>query len=172
MNTLGHNVWLFAGVLAFTSGPLLAQGPQRTIATYEDWIVSCVMEPAAQKSCEMASQPQTTPNQTNRVSQITIARPTKNGPFKIFFQVPTNVWLDTGIKFIPDDKEPGLTATFRWCIPGRCLADADLMETAIKKLRARTEPGRIEYKEAAQGDVTIAVSFKGFVQALDALERE
>ena len=36
-----------------------------------------------------------------------------NGPLKIFIQVPANLWLETGVRFFIDEKNPGLTATFR-----------------------------------------------------------
>jgi invasion protein IalB len=160
-----------AGTLLIAVYQAYGQEPQRTAATYGDWTVSCVMAqpPEDQRSCEMV-QSQTIPGQPNPVGQITLRRPAKNDPFRIFFQIPANVWLQTGVKFVSDDKESGLVATFKWCIPSRCLADADLNDAALKKLRARTDPGRVEFKDATQHDVTLPVSFKGFAPALDLMQ--
>jgi invasion protein IalB len=65
-----------------------------------------------------------------------------------------------------------LSAGFKWCITGRCLADADLSDVDIKHLRAQTVPGKIVYKTASQADVSIPVSFNGFSDALDALLKQ
>lgn len=158
-----------ATVLALgLSSAAYAQTPQRTTATYGDWIVSCVMppNPGSKKSCAIV-QPQSDP-----VSQTTISRASANEPFKLFFQVPTNVWYQGGVSFVADQSEPLLLATFRWCIPTRCLADADLTDAIINKLRAQKKPGRIVYKNASQADVSIPLSFRGFSEAMDALQKD
>src|SRR4029077_11374092 len=123
-----------------------AQAPQQTTATYGDWTVVCGNTPGGQKSCELVHT-QTIQGHPNPVGQITISRLSKTEPFKILIQIPPNVWLQTGVKFIFDDKDSGLSATLRWCAPTRCLADAALTDETIKKLHARTEPGRVEFKE-------------------------
>jgi invasion protein IalB len=122
-------------------------------------------------SCEMVLA-QKIEGQTNTVGQITISRPSKKDPLKIFFQTPANVWLQTGTKFVSDEKEPALVAAFRWCLPSRCLAHAEFNDATVSKLYRQTEPGRVEYKDAAQHDVSIPVSFKGFAPALDFMKRQ
>jgi len=159
------------GLVMFSAGFASAQTPQRIVMVYDDWTVSCVTGSEGRKTCEMV-QTQTTQDQPNPVGQITISRPAKSEPYKIFFQVPANVWLEGGIKFTVDEKEPGLVAAFGWCIPSRCLADARLTDTTIKRLRARTEPGHEKYKDAAQHDISLMVSFKGFNAALDWMEKQ
>jgi invasion protein IalB len=109
--------------------------------------------------------------QARPVGQVTISRPTDGEPLKIFFQVAPDAWLDSGIKFGLDDKDIALIATFRWCLPNRCLADGVLTETAVRKMRARTEPGKAEFKDAAQHDASTVISFKGFAAAMDAMTR-
>jgi invasion protein IalB len=173
MQTVVYKV-LFVGVLVGIGvSAALSQSPQRIAVTYDDWTVSCVAAPISEgkKSCEMV-QSQTVHDQPNPVGQITISRPAKNEPFKIFFQVPANVWMQTGIKFTTDEKEPGLAATFKWCIPARCLAEADLSDTAVRKLRGRTEPAQVQFKDAAQHDISLPVSFKGYGPALDWMEKQ
>ena len=147
--------------------------PQRTTATYDDWTVRCEIREAAppQKSCEMV-QIVNTQGQANPLSQIAMGRLAKSEPIKAVFQVPINVWLPAGVKFVFDEKEPALTATFKRCVSTACLADLDLKDDVLKKLRARSEPGRLEIKDAVQRDIAIPVSFKGFGQAFDALSRE
>jgi invasion protein IalB len=65
-----------------------------------------------------------------------------------------------------------ISAAFKWCIVTRCLADADLSDAAVTTLRAQKEPGQIIYKNSAQADVSIPVSFRGFAAAIGALEKK
>lgn len=145
-----------------------AQTPERTTATYGDWTASCATPPSGEKSCELI-QSQILQGQTTPTSQITIARTTKNGPLKIFVQVPTNVLFQSGVIFRVDDIEAGVTATLRWCAPSRCLADAELSDAVIKKLSSAAEPGALSWKDPSQQEVKIPVSLKGFLPALNAV---
>jgi invasion protein IalB len=148
--------------------------PQRTTATYEDWTLRCETREGTppQKTCEMVQAVQIQ-GQGAPISQIAIGRASKGAPLKVVFQVPINVWLPTGVTLISDDKEPtGLAATYKRCLPAACLADTELKDDLVKKLRARTDPGRLEFKDGGQRNVAIPVSFKGFGQALDAMAKE
>jgi invasion protein IalB len=42
----------------------------------------------------------------------------------------------------------------------------------VKKLRTRSANGKLLFKDAAQRDVTIPVSFKGFGSAFDAMSKD
>jgi invasion protein IalB len=145
-----------------------AQMPQHTIATYDDWTISCTMALGREKSCELV-QSQLVQGQTAPVSQITITRPTKSGPFAIFFQVPPNVWLKAGVNLSTADKDTTIAASFIWCTPTRCLAQADLSDVTIKKLNLVSDPGGLSWKDATQREVTVPVSFKGFSYAASAM---
>ena len=86
---------------------------------------------------------------------------------------PPNVWLQTGVKFVFDPKAPPFVVPFRWCVSDRCLADAELTDAQVTRLRAQgANPGKVEFKEASQRDVSIPVSFKGFALALDAIRNQ
>jgi invasion protein IalB len=150
-----------------------AQAPQRTTATYEDWTVRCETPAAspAQKSCEMVQTTQMQ-GQAAPVTQIAIGRAAKTDPLRLVIGVPVNVWLATPAKLVYDDKQPGLAAPFTRCVPQACLAESTVSDDMIKRLRARTEAGRLEFKDSTQHDATFPVSFKGFGQAFDALMKE
>jgi invasion protein IalB len=171
MRILNLSSGLLVGALISNLTHAHAQGPQRSTATYDDWTLVCIMPSEGRKSCEIVHT-QVAQGQSEPVGQVAISRPAKDQPTKIFLQVPPNVWLQNGATFVFDDKVPGLIATFQWCAPSRCLAEADLPTAAIAKMRARTEPGKVEYKEATQRDVSTPVSFKGFAAALDAMEKQ
>lgn len=149
-----------------------AQAPQRTTASYEDWTVRCETRGTPPvKACEMV-QAVTAQGQTAPVAQIAIGRASKTDPIKIVFQLPVNVFIPAGVRLTYDAKDKPLGAGFRSCVPAGCFADVDLSNDMVRRMRAVTEQGRFEFKDAAQRDVAIPVSFKGFGAALDALAKE
>lgn len=156
-------------LVLFMGASALAQAPQRTTATFEDWTVRCEGSDAA-KTCEMAQAMQIK-GQAQPVTQIAIGRVSKTEPMKLVFLVPINVWIPAGVKLVADDKDAGITAGFRRCLPAACFAEVDLKDDMIKKLRALSESGKLQFKDAGQQDVAIPVSFKGFGQAYDAMQR-
>src|SRR5258708_7937137 len=88
-------------------------GQQRTTATYDDWTVAC----AGTQICEVMSTQQAQ-GQLTVASQITLSGMARDNSLKLSVQIPPNVWLPTGIKLIADNKDTGIAAAFRWCIPG------------------------------------------------------
>jgi invasion protein IalB len=169
--TIGHGalvLLLVSGVPASAQVLAPAQAPQLTTATYNDWTVRCEIHDTT-KTCEME---QTSQMQGQPVSQIAIGRPSKTAPLRIVFQVPINVWLPAGVTFMLDDRDPGVSATFKRCVGNGCFADADLPAAMVSKLRTQTQNGKLLFKDAAQRVVTIPVSFKGFEPAFEAMAKE
>jgi invasion protein IalB len=167
MKPLGAIVLLLLAPLPAAAQP----APQRTSATYEDWTVQCelVAGPPAQKLCEVVQLGQA---QGQTISRVAIGRVTKTEPFKIVAQLPVNLWLPTGVKIQLDDKDPGLAAPFKRCVPAGCFADIEIKDDVVKRLRAATGSGKISFKNSAQQDASVPLSFKGFAQAFDALLKE
>jgi invasion protein IalB len=160
-------VWTSVALL-LASGAAAAQVPQLTTATYDDWTVRCEMHETV-KTCEME---QTSQIQGQPVSQIALGRASKGAPLRVVFQVPINVWLPAGVTLVLDDKDPGISATFKRCVGNGCFADAELNDETVRKLRARTANGKLLFKDATQRDVTIPVVFKGFGPAFDAMSKD
>jgi invasion protein IalB len=150
-------------------GVTLAHAQQRTLAMYGDWTVSCATTSGA-KSCGLVQVQKTNGGAT--VSQVGIGRGTKTDSLKMSIETSANVWVPTGVKLFTSVGAPAITAQFKWCISTRCLADVDLSDADIKNLRAKKEAGQIAYKDAVQMDVSIAVSFNGFSEALNALQQQ
>jgi invasion protein IalB len=159
-----------AAVASATAAP--AQTPQRTTASYQDWTVRCETRGTPPvKACEMV-QAVTSQGQTTPIAQVAVGRTTKADPIKMVFQLPINVFIPTGVRLSLDAKDKPLAAGFRSCVPAGCFAEVELRDDLVKRMRARTDQGRFEFKDAAQRDVAIPISFKGFGQALDALAKE
>lgn len=157
---------------AQTPPPANPAAPQRTTATYEDWTLRCEIQGSpAKKTCEIA-QSVNIQGQAQPLTQIALGRATKTDPHVVVMLVPINVWLPANARLVYDEKEPPVVAAYKRCTPAACFGDAELKDDVIRKMRARTEAGRLEFKDATQRDVAIPVSFKGFGQAIDALAKE
>jgi invasion protein IalB len=159
---------IVGGLSLASSVALWAQAPQHTTATYDDWILRCDMT-SASKNCDLA---QSTQAQGQAISLIVIGRPSKAEPLRIIVQVPINVWLPSGVRLASDKDSDLVSATFKRCLGGGCFADAELKDDVIKKLRSETENGKLLFKDAAQKEMALPVSFKGFAVAFDALVKQ
>src|SRR5690242_8166696 len=68
------------------------QNPQRTTASYGDWVVRCetLAGPPPQKNCDMEQLAQVQ-GQANPISRVAIPVPPKGEPAKLYVQLPVNV---------------------------------------------------------------------------------
>ena len=98
-----------------------AVSPQQTSATYDDWIVRCESRPGppVQKACEMVQFTQLK-GQAGVLTQIGIGKPVKGQPVRVAIQVPTSVWLPTGVRLQTSDKDEGILAAFKYCVATAC----------------------------------------------------
>jgi invasion protein IalB len=163
---------LLASILILTAaGDASAQ--QSTTATYGDWVVRCVSQagPPVQKNCDMEQLTQVQ-GRTGPLSRVAVAHPAKGQPTKMVIQLPVNVSLPSGVKLQLGDKDAGTVTPYLRCVPAGCFTEIELKDDVLKKYRAMTETGKIAFKDAAEHDVVIPLSFKGFGQAFDALSKE
>ncbi|MFZ3357888.1 MAG: invasion associated locus B family protein [Xanthobacteraceae bacterium] len=156
---------------AHTSPPANSgDAPQRTTATYGDWILECVQNdaPPSEPACDMA---QVTQLQGKNVpfSRVAVGRPTKGQPVKLIVQVPVNASFRTDVHIQTGDADPGVIAPFAECAPAGCFAEFDLKEDILKKLRDANSVGKLSFADAGGHDVAVPISFKGFNEAFDAL---
>ena len=104
-------------------------------------------------------------------SRAAIVRRDKDRQISLVVQVPVNVWIATGIRVEIGGKDIGAPTPFARCGPAGCFAEIGLTAEAQKQFRTATEPGRILYKDAAQQDVAVPLSFKGYSQAFEAFTK-
>jgi invasion protein IalB len=110
--------------------------------------------------------------QGQTISRVLIPLQAKGEPVRMFVQLPVNVSFAAGIKIVADTKDPGVTALFRRCVPAGCFAEAELKDDQQGRFRAAADAGKLTYKDAADRDVAVPVSFKGFAQAYEALLKQ
>jgi invasion protein IalB len=150
-----------------------SEAPQRTTATYGDWVVQCETQAQQphEKVCDMAQVAQVQ-GKNLPFSRVAIAHPTKGQPVKLVVQVPVNASFSKNVRIQTGDADPGIAAPFALCTPNGCFADFDIKDDMMKKLRAASGAGRLSFAEAGGHDVTVPLSFNGFAQAFDALAKE
>lgn len=149
--------------------------PQQTSATYDDWVVQCQMRagPPVEKACEMQQVTQAQVQGSSRpFSRLVIPRPEKGQPVKLVVQVPVNVSFHTDVHILTGEADPGLSAPFAQCVPSGCFAEFELKDETIKRLGAISTPGKLTFADAGGREIAVPISFKGFIQAYDALLRD
>jgi invasion protein IalB len=153
--------------------PSQNEAPQRTTATYGDWVVQCEVRTAAQPE-EVCDMVQVTQVQGKNLpfSRVAIARPEKGQPVKLSVQVPVNASFATAVRIQTADGDPGLTVPFGSCTPNGCFTEFDLKDDVLKKLRTASNVGKLSFADAGGHDVTVPISFNGFGQAFDALAKK
>jgi invasion protein IalB len=149
--------------------------PQSTVASFGDWVLRCARQGEGNQStriCEVAQTIQVQ-GQQGPLAQIAFGRVQRADPLKLTMILPNNVSFPSTVRVSMDEKDTQpLDLAWRRCVPGACIAEADPAAPVIQRFRARTEPARLTFKDAAGRDFVLPISFRGLAQALDALARE
>jgi invasion protein IalB len=155
--------------------PAQSEAPQRTTATYGDWIVQCEaknQEPH-QKVCEMQQVTQRqVQGKTIPYTLIALGRPAKGQLLKLVVQVPVNVSFSANVLIKTSDADKGILAPFTRCAPGGCFVEFEIKDDMLKKFRAASGTGKISFVDAGGHDISVPLSFNGFSQALDGFLKE
>jgi invasion protein IalB len=149
--------------------------PQRTTATYDDWIIQCQTQtgPPLHKLCEMTQVAQVeAQGKSQPFSRVIIPRPAKDQPSTLVVQVPVNVSFSTNVRVQSSDGDQGLAASFARCVPDGCFADFEIKDEALKKFRSASATGKVSFTDAGGRGLSVPLSFKGFGNAYDALMKE
>jgi len=153
--------------------PPVAAKPERTTASFGDWVLRCDSSGSpAKRVCETA-QGMTVQGQTSPIAQIAIGSPDAKTPRQLTLAVPPNLAFAVKPQIL--SGRPGaapIELTWQRCTPGACFASGQISDSLLALLGAETEPGRISFKDAADRDATLPLSFRGLSQALDALAKE
>jgi invasion protein IalB len=155
--------------------PMQGGTPQRTTATYDDWIVQCETQvgPPPVKACEMTQVTQLqVQGKTQPFTRAAILRPAKERPSRLVVQVPVNVSFSTNVRIQVSDSDPGLAVAFARCVPAGCFAEFDIKDDILKKFRSATAAGKLSFADASGHELSVPFSFNGLGQAYDALMKE
>ncbi len=150
-----------------------SEAPQRTTATYGDWVVQCetAAEQPHQKVCDMTQGTQVQ-GKNLPFSRVAIAHPVKGQPIKLIVQVPVNASFGANVRIQTGDGDPGVAVPFARCIPNGCFADFEIKDDVLRKIRAASGAGKLSFADAGGREIGIPLSFNGFNQAFEALSKE
>ena len=150
--------------------------PERTTASYGDWTLRCaprVADAAAGtpgQVCELILGTQDSRGQT--IAQFALGRMNAAEPTRLVMLVPPNISIPTAPQLQPDQERPNadaLSLVWRACGTGGCMADTNLTDAALTRLRNRDVAGRMVWQDTTGATVAVPFSFRGFGLALDAL---
>lgn len=151
----------------------VAATPERTAASFGDWLLRCENVAAQpRRICEVAhmivAQGQTAP-----VAQVAIGKQAPGERERLTVVLPPNIAI--GVKpYVTTAKAGAVPFELAWqrCLPGACFASAEISSATIAELAAQPEPGRIVFRNAADRDTALPLSFRGLSQAMAALAKE
>lgn len=154
--------------------PPVSAEPQNTMATYGDWVLRCTRtgdSAAGQRVCEIV-QSFSIQGQQGLYAQVAIGRVGPKDPMKMTLLMLPNISFPSSVKVSAGDSDTQpLELIWRRCIPGGCIADAELKDDQVKRWRTATGNGHLQFKDANGRDVSVNVSFRGLEQALDGLAK-
>lgn len=146
-------------------------GPSRTSATYEDWVVRCERpEGATAKVCEVSQTLQIGDKQQGLMAQIAFGRLKPDAPLLLVLQLPAGVWLPAGARFTYDDKAKPVALAYKFCIRA-CIADVELSAADATALASAKGSGKLEFQDRSQTPISLPISFNGLATALAARDK-
>lgn len=144
---------------------------QRTTATYGDWILRCLRPEHGAPTCEVV---QAWSERGNPLAQLAIGRP-PGEPMRLTLVVVPNVRLTVKPRVLGGERDtstPAIELDWQRCVSGACLADAALTDDQLRRLRSRTDSGRVIFQDANGREAALPLVPRGLAQGLDALARE
>jgi len=140
--------------------------PDRTTASYGDWVLRCELAAGGgESSCEVAQT--VLDGRGQALAQLT-ARGVALGQVALTAQVGINIAVSEPMRLLVEDQ-PALILAFRRCFPRGCFAEGQLPEGDVGTLARRAEAAKLDFRDAEGNTVSVPVSLRGLAPALEAL---
>lgn len=175
---------LAAPALAETSNPPAAAAkPEKhertelhaagvTSKGYGSWSLRCEAGHAegAGRTCELSETIET--ESAKPVAKISVGRRNPSDPLSIVIILPTNVSFPSTVHVRTDkDDKWGLELEWQRCIPGACIATAEMSRAAVEHWSNLATDGEIVFRDAAGDEVSLPMSLRGFGDAYNAFSK-
>lgn len=159
--------------------------PQIVSTAFGNWSLRCRKEaPAAKdapkdtagqkpaRACEISETLEAS-DHSGPIAKLSIGRPGGGtGSLYAVLIVPNNVSFPSSVHIRTDDKDIwGLQLSWVRCIPGGCFAQAELADATVGYWHGLQTQGEIRFPDSTGTQVALPLSFNGFGQALDALNK-
>jgi invasion protein IalB len=141
--------------------------PDRTTASYGDWVLRCDLAATGERSCEVAQTIQDARGQL--LAHITARRAPAGGQMLLTVQVGTNIAIPEPVRLMIDEQA-ALNLAFRRCLPRGCFAELQLPDSDAVSFAQRAEAARFDYRGADGASLSIPVSLRGLAPSLEALK--
>jgi invasion protein IalB len=141
--------------------------PDRTTASYGDWVLRCDLKATGERSCEVAQTIQDI--QAQILAQVTARRVSPGGQLLLTVQVGTNIAIPEPGRLMIDERA-ALNLAFRRCLQRGCFAELQLPDEDAITFAQRAEAARFNYRSADGASISIPVSLRGLASSLEALK--
>lgn len=155
--------------------------PQIVTRAFGAWALRC--RKANGKKAEAAKAPESraceisetleAQDHSGPIAKLSVGRPGGKDALHAVVILPNNVSFPSSVHIRSDDKDIwGVNLEWVRCIPGGCFAETVLADATVKHWHDIKSKGEIVFKDAGGDNVSLPMSFVGFGEALDALEKE
>jgi invasion protein IalB len=136
---------------------------------YGDWSLRC--REGAAHTCEI-SQTIEARDRAAPIAKISVGRPGGSGDLHVVVILPNNVSFPSTVHIRTNANDKwGLELDWVRCIPGGCFADALLSSATVAHWHSLDSIGSIVFRDAAGEELSFPMTFHGFGEALDALNK-
>ncbi|QAY96107.1 hypothetical protein CWB41_10510 [Methylovirgula ligni] len=146
--------------------------PGVTSKGYGSWSLRCEAghTEGAARTCEVSETVETESGKP--VAKISVGRHNPSDPLSIIVILPTNVSFPSTVHIRTDnDDKWGLELEWQRCIPGACIASADLSPATVAHWSNLDTAGKIVFRDAAGDEVGLPMSLRGFGNAYEAFNK-
>jgi invasion protein IalB len=127
--------------------------------------------PQKGRACEI-SETLEAQDHSGPIAKLSVGRPGGKGELHAIVIVPNNVGFPSSVHIRSDDKDIwGVRLDWVRCIPGGCFADALLADATLNYWHGLDTVGEIVFIDSTGDQISLPMSFHGFGQALDALNK-
>lgn len=152
--------------------------PSTTTATYGDWVLRCIKTSTAAdgptaESCEIVLTIQLQ-GQARPIAQLAIGRRQDQNELILTAVLPVNATLSTSVHISGNAKageaeKGGIDLEWSRCLPVACFAEARPNNVTFDVMR-KEAAGQLRFTDGAGRNIALPLSWRGFTQALQALE--
>jgi invasion protein IalB len=151
--------------IALTGVPTLAQGTVKSV--HGDWQIRCDTPPGAQGEQCALIQSVTAEDRPNVGLTVIVLKTADQKSRLMRVLAPLGVLLPSGLGLKIDANDVG-RAGFVRCLPNGCVAEVQMDETLLTKLRGGQQATFIIFQTPEEG-IGIPMSLKGFGEGFDKL---
>jgi invasion protein IalB len=168
---------LFGTGVALSQVPGVAPVPGLEVETFDDWSVVCgksVKGPGGivspnERLCEVVTVI-TKSGETAPFVRISLLRQEIVKPIRMVAIVPAAVAIPTGLSFTLAPGKPSVNLNYKFCAMYACVAEGEIPQEQMVTLRDPLLTGNLTFSDPNGNKIEVKVSFKGLIQALNAMQ--